>query len=503
MIASVNSMCVRGIYGSHISVECYITNGLPAFEIVGLPDTAVKEARERVRAAAKCSGVKFPNSRITVNLAPADMRKSGTHFDLPILLSILCASRAMRYPGSKSAFLGELGLDGSIRPVNGVLSMVIAAKKSGIERVFVPAENAAEATLARGPAIYPVHTVRELLDAFNEITPMITEEPMWMPDKSEVSYLDFKDVMGQPVAKRALEIAAAGGHNVLFIGPPGSGKSMLAKRIPSILPDMTWQESLEVTQVYSVMGLLTPDSPMVMRRPFRAPHHTISNAGLIGGGSVPRPGEISMAHKGVLFLDELPEFKRDTLDLMRQPIEDARVSIARVSGTLSYPSEFMLVCAMNPCKCGWYGDKSGRCTCSQAAVDAYRSKISGPLLDRIDIILQLPSVDFELLRNRKEEEPSASIRERVNFARKAQINRFQESSGLCNARMSSNQLRYHCVIDDESHELMKQAFDVYGLTARSYDRILKVARTIADLEGSDNIHVEHVAEAIQYRKFTF
>lgn len=502
MIASVNTMCVRGIYGSPISVECYITNGLPGFEIVGLPDTAVKEARERVRAAAKCSGVKFPNSRITVNLAPADMRKSGTQFDLPILLSILCASKAMRYPGSKSAFLGELGLDGTIRPVNGVLSMVIAAKKAGIERVFVPAENAAEATLARGPAIYPVHSVKELLDAINELTPMITEEPMWMPDKSEVSYLDFKDVMGQPVAKRALEIAAAGGHNVLFIGPPGSGKSMLAKRIPSILPDMTWQESLEVTQVYSVMGLLTPDSPMVMRRPFRAPHHTISNAGLIGGGTVPRPGEISMAHKGVLFLDELPEFKRDTLDLMRQPIEDARVSIARVSGTLSYPSEFMLVCAMNPCKCGWYGDKSGRCTCSQASVDAYRSKISGPLLDRIDIILHLPSIDFELLRNRREEEPSESIRQRVNAARRMQINRFHESSGLCNARMNSTLLRYHCVIDDESHALMKQAFEVYGLTARSYDRILKVARTIADLDGSDKIQVGHIAEAIQYRKIT-
>lgn len=503
MIASVNTMCVRGIYGSHISVECYITNGLPGFEIVGLPDTAVKEARERVRAAAKCSGAKFPNSRITVNLAPADMRKFGTQFDLPILLSILCASKFIRFPGSKTAFIGELGLDGSVRAVNGVLSMVIAAKQVGMDRVFVPAENAAEATLARGPAIYPVHSVRELIDAINEIGPMIEEEPMWMPDRSEVSYLDFKDVMGQPVAKRALEIAAAGGHNVLFIGPPGSGKSMLAKRIPSILPDMTWKESLEVTQVYSVLGLLTPDSPMVMRRPFRSPHHTISNAGLIGGGTTPRPGEISMAHKGVLFLDELPEYKRDTLDLMRQPIEDARVSIARVSGTVTYPSEFMLVCAMNPCKCGWYGDKSGRCTCSKAAVDAYRSKISGPLLDRIDIILQLPAVDFELLRNRKEEEPSESIRQRVNAARQVQIKRFHESSGLCNARMNSTQLRYHCVIDDASHEIMKRAFDVYGLTARSYDRILKVARTIADLEGSENIQVDHIAEAIQYRKFTF
>ncbi len=499
MIACLNTMCVRGIYGQNVSVECYITNGLPGFEIVGLPDTAVKEARERVRAAAKCSGVRFPNSRITVNLAPADMRKSGTQFDLPILLSILAAFKILRHPPSQYAFIGEVGLDGSIRPVNGVLSMTLAAKYARIERVFVPADNAAEATLARGPAIYPVHNVRELIEALNQDKLPLKEEPMWMPDRSEVSYLDFKDVMGQPIAKRALEIAAAGGHNVLFIGPPGSGKSMLAKRIPSILPDMTWKESLEVTQVYSVLGMLTPDSPMVMRRPFRSPHHTISNAGLIGGGSVPRPGEISMAHKGVLFLDELPEYKRDTLDLMRQPIEDAQVSIARVSGTLTYPSEFMLVCAMNPCKCGWYGDRSGRCTCSKASVEAYRSKISGPLLDRIDIVLQLPSVDFDLLRNRNEEEPSEKIRERVNAARKIQNRRFGESSGLCNARMNSTLLRYHCILDDESYDLMKQAFEHYGLTARSYDRILKVARTIADLEGCNNIELGHVAEAIQYR----
>ena len=499
MISCIHSMCVKGIYGHNVSVECYITNGLPAFEVVGLPDTAVKEARERVRAAAKCSGVKFPNSRITINLAPADMRKTGTHFDLPILLSILAAFKIVKPPKAEHAFIGELGLDGSVRPVNGVLSMALAAKSAGMERVYVPADNAAEATLARGPAIIPVRNVQELIQSINELTPPLKEEPMWMPDRSELSYLDFKDVMGQPIAKRALEIAAAGGHNVLFIGPPGSGKSMLAKRIPSILPDMTWQESLEVTQVYSVLGMLSPDSPMVMRRPFRSPHHTISNAGLIGGGTIPRPGEISMAHKGVLFLDELPEFKRDTLDLMRQPMEDAQVSIARVSGTLTYPSEFMLVCAMNPCKCGWYGDRSGRCTCSKASVDAYRSRISGPLLDRIDIILQLPAVDFELLRNRKEEESSEKIRERVNEARKIQNRRFGESSGICNARMNSTMLRYHCVLDDESYDLMKRSFEVYGLTARSYDRILKVARTIADLEGSLKIQVGHVAEAIQYR----
>lgn len=498
MICSIRTMGVTGIEGHLITVECYISNGLPAFDIVGLPDAAVKEARERVRAAVKTSGMKFPSSRITVNLAPANLKKAGTHYDLPILLGIMSACGVIRRPRSSCAFVGEVSLDGQIRPVTGVLPMAIAAKHNGIETIYVPAENAPEATLARGPAIIPVHTVRELADALNGETELV-EEPIWVPEKRDDAQLDFKDVLGQENVKRAMEVAAAGGHNVLLVGPPGSGKSMLSKRLPSILPDMTWEESLEVTRIYSVMGMVSAKSPLVMHRPFRSPHHTVSNAGLAGGGSSPKPGEISLAHKGVLFLDELPEFHKDTLDLMRQPLEDARVTISRVVGTVTYPAEFMLVCAMNPCKCGWYGDPSGRCTCTENAVRAYRSRISGPLLDRIDIIMEVPAVNFEDLRSRREAEPSAAIKERVNLARKRQHKRFGEFSGMCNARMGPDEMRAHCKLDSDSELLMRQAFEAFGLTARSYDRILKVARTIADLEQSENITAEHIAEAIQYR----
>lgn len=498
MICSVNTMGVNGIQGSPISVECYISNGLPAFDIVGLPDAAVKEARERVRAAVKTSGMKFPSSRITVNLAPAGLKKAGTHYDLPILLSIMSACGIIKRPKSSSAFLGEVSLDGQIRPVTGVLPMAIAGKKAGFQTIYVPAENAAEATLARGPAIIPVRTVKELASALNGESEL-EEEPIWVPERRNETGLDFKDVLGQEDVKRALEVAAAGGHNVLLSGPPGSGKSMLSKRLPSILPDMTWEESLEVTQIYSVMGMVSSKSPLVMHRPFRSPHHTVSNAGLAGGGTNPKPGEISLAHKGVLFLDELPEFHKDTLDMMRQPLEDGQVTISRVSGTVTYPAEFMLVCAMNPCKCGWYGDPSGKCTCTEHAVQAYRSRISGPLLDRIDIIVEVPAVNFEDLRRREEAESSSAIKQRVNQARERQLNRFGKSKGMCNARMGPDELRAYCKLDAESETLMRQAFDAFGMTARSYDRILKIARTVADLDGAEDISAVHIAEAIQYR----
>ena len=496
----VASMGISGISGYPVAVECLITNGLPGFEIVGLPDAAVKEARERVRAAIKTAGFKFPVSRITVNLAPANTKKTGTLYDLPILLSVLAAAGLLHLPEAPSAFLGELSLEGRLRPVNGVLSMAIAAVQSGITTLYVPKSNAPEATLADGLTVIGVEDVGQLA-AHLSGQQVLPPEPVWRQEGFGRSLPDFRDVKGQENAKRALEIAAAGGHNILMVGPPGSGKSMLAKRLPSILPDMTRQEALEVTQIHSIMGLVDPRAPLITARPFRSPHHTIYPAGLAGGGAVPHPGEITLAHRGVLFLDELPEFRTDTMEVMRQPLEDGSVTITRAAGSETYPCDFMLVCAMNPCKCGWYGDPSGRCTCRQHDVERYVGRISGPLLDRIDLIVEVPAVPFEELRSRAPAEPSCAIKARVNAARDCQHRRFAGSDTQCNARMDAAQLRELCPLDEACAALMKTAFDSMGLTARSYDRILKVARTIADLDGAKTIEPTHLAEAIQYRTF--
>ena len=499
MISTVRSLGINGIGGYGVSAEVYISNGLPGFDIVGLPDAAVKEARERVRAAVKNSGFRFPQSRVTVNLAPADTRKIGTVYDLPILIGILAASGAIRHPGQDAAFFGELSLTGELRGVQGALPMAIAAAREGLRRLFVPAENAAEAAFAEDVEVFGVKNVRELiahLSGETALSPAVAPAPALY----RVGVPDLSDVKGQENVRRALEIAAAGGHNLLMIGPPGAGKSMLAKRLPGILPDMSREEMLESTEIHSVAGLTSHEQPIVALRPFRSPHHTVSAAGLAGGGSSPKPGEISLAHNGVLFLDELPEFRSDVLEVLRQPLEDGQVTVSRVAGTVTYPSRFMLVCAMNPCKCGWYGHPSGRCRCTESEIHRYHARISGPLLDRIDLITEVPALDFSELRRRDPAESSEAVRGRVNAAREIQRRRFGADSQY-NARMGSRELRSFCALDAEGEALMRAAFDSMMLSARSHDRILRVARTIADLEGSERIESVHLAEAIQYRTY--
>ena len=497
MVCNVISLGLYGVTGYPVTAECALSGGLPAFDVVGLPDAAVKEARERVRSAIRSSGFDFPVSRITINLAPADRRKAGTVYDLPILVGILAAGGQLPLKQERdSAFLGELSLDGRLRPVSGILPMALAAGRGGIKRLFVPADNAPEATLADGLEVIPVRTVEELAAHLTGETP-ISPAPVWQEVQAPARGLDFSDVKGQEHTKRALEIAAAGGHHVLMSGSPGSGKSMMAKRLPSILPDLTRAEALACTEIYSVMGLTTKEHPMVRRRPFRAPHHTISAAGMTGGGSTPRPGEISLAHNGVLFLDELPEFHSDVLEVLRQPLEDGQTQISRVSGSVTYPSRFMLVCAMNPCRCGWYGHPSGRCTCSEQSVRRYLSRLSGPMLDRIDICVDVPALDYDELSGASAPaETSEAIRARVNAVQTA---RYGPDGPACNAQMGPKELRVYCKLDQPCQQLIRGAYDRLGLTARGYDRILRVARTIADLDGEEDIAVHHLAEALQYR----
>ncbi|NOR44108.1 MAG: YifB family Mg chelatase-like AAA ATPase [Candidatus Delongbacteria bacterium] len=502
MLAKIKSAAVLGLDAFEIEVETHLEKGLPGLSLVGLPDAAVKESKDRINAAIKNSNYEFPLKRIIINLAPADIKKEGSSYDLPIAIAILTASGQI--DGDKMndyIFLGELALDGTLRPIKGALPIAILGEIKNYKGIILPKENAFEAAVIEGVDVLPVENLKQVVDFINgdeEIEPLkINIEDLF--EEFNKWDIDFHEVKGQYHVKRALEIAAAGGHNLIMIGPPGSGKSMLSKRFATILPNMTLPEALETTKIYSVAGLLPHNKALMATRPFRSPHHSISDAALVGGGRIPKPGEISLAHHGVLFLDELPEFKKNVLEVMRQPLEDREVTIARAASTLKFPANFVMVAAMNPCPCGYYGDPTRDCTCGETKIKSYLSKISGPLLDRIDIHIEVPAVKYEDLAQKEDGEKSEDIRKRVIKSREVQLKRYSEVDIFSNASMNQKHIKKHCQLDTASEKILKRAIESLSLSARAYNRILKVSRTIADLDGKQNIEISHISEAIQYR----